>query len=125
MTYGNYSRESKKPPTDPEPIWRGVGCLLIFLIPIFSYALADVLVATNILGKFRVIPPANLIRPIPLPFILPFGLHALTGLTIVFALALIVIMFALFTILYSLLFRPPKDPYEVAQPKRRPKKRRR
>lgn len=26
----------------PPPIWRGIGCLLIFLVPIVSYAAADV-----------------------------------------------------------------------------------
>ena len=27
--------------TGPQPIWRGIGCLLIILVPIISYAAAD------------------------------------------------------------------------------------
>ena len=29
-------------PTGPHPIWRGIGCLLMVLIPIISFAAADV-----------------------------------------------------------------------------------
>jgi hypothetical protein len=42
---GKYQSGVKRPeplPTGPQPIWRGIGCLLIILVPILSYAAAVV-----------------------------------------------------------------------------------
>ncbi len=40
---GKYKSGVRQPeplPTGPQPIWRGIGCLLIILVPILSYAAA-------------------------------------------------------------------------------------
>ena len=34
--------KQKQKATGPPPIWRGIGCMLIFLVPVISYAAADV-----------------------------------------------------------------------------------
>lgn len=33
-------RSSGPPPVRPHPVWRGIGCVLILIVPIISYALA-------------------------------------------------------------------------------------
>ena len=42
---GRYRETVKQTPTrtaGPPPVWRGIGCMLIFLVPIVSYAAAEV-----------------------------------------------------------------------------------
>ncbi len=42
---GKYQSGVKRPEPiarGPQPIWRGIGCLLIFLVPLLSYAAAEV-----------------------------------------------------------------------------------
>lgn len=40
--YQSGIRREEPRPAGPHPIWRGIGCLLIVLIPIISFAAADV-----------------------------------------------------------------------------------
>jgi len=40
--YRDTMKEVEQKATGPAPIWRGIGCLLIVLIPILSYAAAEV-----------------------------------------------------------------------------------
>jgi hypothetical protein len=39
--YKSGVRHQEPLPTGPQPIWRGIGCLLIILVPILSYAAAN------------------------------------------------------------------------------------
>jgi hypothetical protein len=48
-------------PTGPGPIWRGIGCLLIVLIPIISFAAAD-LSLPFFIGR-KLVPEELLITP--------------------------------------------------------------
>jgi hypothetical protein len=44
---GKYQSGVKRPaplPTGPQPIWRGIGCLLMILVPILSFAAAELTV---------------------------------------------------------------------------------
>ena len=49
--YSKYQRKPEKKP-EPNPIWRGIGCILIVVVPVISYALmvilTPVIVATNL-----------------------------------------------------------------------------
>ena len=40
--YRDTMKEVEQKATGPAPIWRGIGCLLIVLVPILSYAAAEV-----------------------------------------------------------------------------------
>lgn len=42
MDYRNYSSKADKP-HEIHPIWRGIGCLLLLVIPVISFASADLL----------------------------------------------------------------------------------
>lgn len=39
--YQSGVRRQELRPTGPPPIWRGIGCLLIILVPVLSYAAAE------------------------------------------------------------------------------------
>ena len=42
--YSKYQRPSIKRLREVHPIWRGIGCILIVLVPLMAYALATLLV---------------------------------------------------------------------------------
>ncbi|MGA7193410.1 MAG: hypothetical protein WBW94_07230 [Anaerolineales bacterium] len=48
---GRYSGNNfrpRKPQVDrPHPIWRGIGCVLMVIVPIFSFALAEITVQSS------------------------------------------------------------------------------
>jgi len=59
--YAKYQRKSEKK-REMNPIWRGIGCILIVIVPVISYALmvifSPVIIATNLvpldlLGKAK------------------------------------------------------------------------
>ena len=39
--YRSSTRQDVMAPKQPPPIWRGIGCLLIILVPVLSYAAAE------------------------------------------------------------------------------------
>lgn len=83
------------------PIWQGIGCLMVVLIPVVSYAGAVLLVNANNVNNWVTIPK---------DFIGPQGnplLYTQIGVTVLFSL----FGFAFIVILYSLLYRfiaPPQ-----------------
>jgi hypothetical protein len=95
-----YQRPSVKPrPWDVHPIWRGIGCLLMVLIPIISFAGATLLVRENVQQKWVQIPDE-----LKGSFVVPsIGqvLFADLAVTII----LMVIGFGLLTIVYALFYR--------------------
>jgi hypothetical protein len=40
----------------PHPIWQGIGCLIIVILPVISYALADVTVQAGIKAHWSLLP---------------------------------------------------------------------
>lgn len=55
---GRYSfeRTPKKKERTVHPIWRGIGCLMLLIVPLISYALADILVRYGIEQRLWFIP---------------------------------------------------------------------
>ena len=114
-------RQSAKQPK-MHPIWRGIGCLMLILIPVMAYAAADVfLQAAPGLGLFP--RTGDIYRNIDLNFItLPFSIGEAL-FTIFFA----VLGFVAFSLVYSLVYRiagPPKYGPTDAPPPKRTKRRR-
>ena len=96
-TYQTKSRRSIIPPV--HPVWRGIGCFLLILLPIISFAGAKLLVQAN--GKQRWVQmPVELTRSFPLPMI-GRVLYADLALTVI----LIVIGFAILTVGYAIVYR--------------------
>ena len=87
------------------PIWRGIGLLLIIMVPIMSFAGAILLVRQNFQqGWFQV--PAELLRSVSIPQLAQFApelsrLYLVDGLV---TLAFMVLGFGILSVIYSLLY---------------------
>ena len=95
-----YQRPSTKPrPWSVHPIWRGIGCILIILIPIISFAGARILVQENLQQRWVQIPD-ELKGSIN---VLTFGQVLFAELAV--AVILMVIGFGLLTMVYAFIYR--------------------
>lgn len=101
--FSHYETAVRKPraPWKIHPIWRGIGCLMMIIIPAISYAGSVILVEANL--KNRWLPfPREFYGPPTHPF-----LYAQIGVTVILS----IFGFLVFVILYSLLYKafgPPK-----------------
>lgn len=88
------------------PLWRGVGCLLLIIVPIAAYAGSFILVRENNERHWVEVP-----REVMGYLSLPFDLGRIYYLNLLVAVALIVVIFALITVLYGIIyssFGPPR-----------------
>jgi hypothetical protein len=123
---GKYDRfqqtTQKKRPWKVHPIWRGIGCLMLVIIPVMAWAAAS---------EFMRIAPSlewfpadrGMYANLDLDYlVLPFSLGQL-----VFFLLFLMLGFVIFTFAYSFVYRiagPPKyGPTDAPPPKRRKKRR--
>jgi hypothetical protein len=81
------------------PVWSGIGCLLLILLPILSFAAARLLVQENARQQMVYIPP-YMWYGFTLP---PIGRVYLVDIAL--AILLLVVIFGLLTMLYSLVYR--------------------
>ncbi|HUH96397.1 MAG TPA: hypothetical protein VLZ89_03505 [Anaerolineales bacterium] len=53
---GKYSPNTFRPPPPrverPHPVWRGIGCILMILVPILSFALAEITIQSSWAQKY-------------------------------------------------------------------------
>jgi len=124
--YDKFSGQSRmaKRPWQIHPIWRGIGCLMMVLIPIMSYAGAVLLVDANM--EQRWVPvPFEFMRRVRLPVLGSID-HLYANLLVTVVLS--IIGFALLTAVYALVYRfigpPSLGPYD-APPERRGARRKR
>lgn len=121
--FSDQSRMQDKP-WEIHPIWRGIGCLMMVIIPIMAYAGAVVLVRLNQENGWVPVP-RELAQTITLPMIgsIP-NLFAVLIVTVL----LMLVGFGLLTILYSFVYNivgPPRyGPLDAPPPRRRPRRRR-
>lgn len=100
MKYSDQSRMAERP-WKIHPIWRGIGCLLMLMIPVMAYAGAVVLIQINREQKWLPMP-AELMQTVNIPYI--GEVKALFAILIVTVL-LMIIGFGVVTILYSLIYK--------------------
>jgi hypothetical protein len=121
--FSSQSRQAKRP-WAIHPVWRGIGCLMMLLIPIMSYAGATLLVQANQEQSwFRM--PREMMRTISLPVI---GAVEHLWANLLLTLALSLIGFALLTAIYAFVFQlvgPPRYGPQDAPPDFRRSPRRR
>jgi hypothetical protein len=108
------SRPEMKPrPWEIHPIWQGIGCVLILLIPIISYAAATLVVDANTRKHWLFIPP-ELAKTVSLPVIgnVPnlYATLILTGLFILLGYGIIVIIYA---VIYRMMAPPRLGPLDA------------
>ena len=117
--FENKKREKSR---EPHPIWRGIGLIMIVLIPVLSFALSDVLLQTA--RRNQILIPVELQSP---PIQIPaYGIVSDIKAVLIVAFAIMLVLFGLFTIINSAVYRGSKDStYQIfqAQPKQFKKKR--
>jgi hypothetical protein len=99
------------------PIWRGIGLILAIITPIMAYYGSLLLLEEN--GKHGWVPiPTELVAPGPDPYLYT---------KIVLTFVLIILIFAVFSMFYFILYgivAPPRyGPYDVPPPKFRKRRR--
>lgn len=118
----NQGSRMQERPWKIHPIWRGIGCLMMILIPIMAYAGAVILVQAN-LEQGWLPMPRELIQTVTLP--LMGEVEQFYAVVIVTAL-LMIIGFGVVTILYSLIYSavgPPRlGPLDAPPVRNSPKK---
>lgn len=91
------------------PVWRGIGLIMMVILPVGSYLLASMLIENKDRFSWVIIPTDLILNKFPKdPLILVRLLYALIILMIVAA------VLAFFTFLTARLFAPSRyDPYDV------------
>lgn len=130
---GRYTKFSTKVqmrdrPWEVHPIWKGIGCLLIILIPVMSYAGAVLLVEANLTQNW-VPAPASVMVTVTIPLVNLAVDHLYANLMTAFALMLVGYagMMVVYTLAYSVLGPPRLSPLDAPPVRRsqgsRPKRR--
>ncbi len=122
--YDSYNPQSYKAASSEgvHPVWRGIGCVLMILIPIMAFAGAVLLVQANLEQKW--LPtPYELAQPVLLPY---FGRVNYLYAYLLVAVILSLIGFALLSVVYALVYNligpsqyGPVDSLPVRHQKRR------
>lgn len=103
------------------PVWRGIGCVFMILLPFMAYTLAVFIVRENFIQQWVAIP-----RELSIAIVLP-NIGRVYLLDILLAIVLLVVGGALFTLVYSAIYRlvgPPRyGPLDMPPPKYRKRRR--
>lgn len=94
-----FQRQPKPRPWSIHPIWRGIGCLFMILLPIMSFVASYLLLRENFRQGW-VAMPENLLRSF---FIPSFGTVYLADLAL--TLILMFLEFGILTVGYAFLYR--------------------
>jgi hypothetical protein len=115
----------------PHPIWQGIGCLMFIIVPIISYALADVTIQAGVKAHWSLLPYQLVGTPLFPDFVWKFwqlaalaspltkinNLYANLLLTFIY----IIILSGLGSLGYAIIYRfigPPRyGPQDIPQPK--------
>jgi hypothetical protein len=122
--YTQYARNApaKPRPWKVHPIWRGIGCILMVVIPVLSYAIAGELVKANSANGWIYVP-IQLFQPIPIP-ILRTVPHQ--PIVLIVTLLLMLLGFGVLVAIYSLIYRftgpPTLGPLDAPPERRRPRR---
>jgi hypothetical protein len=121
--YTQYARNApaKPRPWKVHPVWRGIGCILMIIIPVLSYAISVELINANFV-KGWIFIPGTLLRPIPLPYLRSIPI---LPATLIVTLLLMILGFGVLVSIYSLIYRftgpPTLGPLDAPPERRRPR----
>jgi hypothetical protein len=110
--YSTYQVSKKERPWKIHPIWRGIGCAILVIVPILSYVGAVSFVRANFENRWIAVPSeiAGWINFAPIyqyvPFLRAFlaSLGRIYYMDIIMTFMFMVIGFGLLTIVYSFLY---------------------
>jgi hypothetical protein len=102
--YDKFSRpvQVRERPWEVHPVWRGIGCLLMIIIPFMAYAGADLLVKANLENGWIAVP-FELATTVTIPLI-NLSVPNLYAILLV-AVLLAIIGFGVLTIFNALIYR--------------------
>jgi len=117
--FSNYSSAVRQPKArwKIHPIWQGIGCIMMVIIPLVSYAGAVILVEAN---------NKNFWVPFPKEFYGPAGnpyLYAEIGVTVLLSMFGYLFIVICYTIVYRFVGPPRYGPTDAPPPKRTRSKR--
>ncbi|MEJ2597403.1 MAG: hypothetical protein P8Z00_03675 [Anaerolineales bacterium] len=92
-----YRRSQPRQQQGVHPIWRGIGCFLMILIPIMSYAGAEILIEQNSSAHWVAVP-VELARTVPVPML---GNVPHFYATLVVMILLMVLGFGVLTVVFA------------------------
>lgn len=101
--YVNYDKKERSP--EPHPVWRGIGLIMLIMIPVLSFAIAEQLMlyfaANNIVIIEQLLAP-----PVEVPLWGPvYNWPAMLVFTFVIAL----ILFGIFALINAMIYGTSKD----------------
>ncbi len=136
--YRSYTPDPPPIPREPAPVWRGIGCLMLVIIPVIAWILSTLLV--ELAPSYGISLPPELLGPPAIPSFL-FQVPGLVGLLswiqrqnnlyaiLLGTFLLSVLLMGLVALGYSFLYRlfgPPRyGPLDVPPPKVKARKYRR
>lgn len=109
-------------PWKVHPIWRGIGCILLLLIPIISYAGAFVLVRANYANRWVAIPEE--MRGYSVVPYLGRLYYADLAIALVLTFIVFAIITAIYTMVYSMVGPARYGPTDSPPLRRKPRKNR-
>lgn len=118
-------RAAEERPWRVHPVWRGIGCVLIIILPMMAYAGAVELVKANLEYAWIAIP-RELVVTVTIPFVNLAVPYLYANLAVGFL--LLILGYGVLIIFYTAFYRiagPPRLGPMDAPPPKRPRKRRR
>jgi hypothetical protein len=103
MDFRRYERDEPEIPR-PHPVWRGIGCVMMLVIPIFSFGAADVLLNQFLIPQGYVNLPYQLwgIANIPIVDWEIYNWKAVLALTVIVSFALYVVLLVFNSMIYGM-----------------------
>ena len=95
------ARAVKERPWQVHPIWRGIGCIMLIVIPIMAYLGGGILIEQGVIGAIGVPFPEDFLYPLIDTPILGFYISKLILLV---AVSLTLIGFAALMIIYAVMY---------------------
>ena len=132
--YRDTIKESNQELGQLHPIWRGIGCIMVIIVPILSFALAEVLMP--LLLKRGLVPQQLLFTPVLPDWVwyapglarivqFLFGRYAIFA-TLILTVVFIILLGGFFSFIYALIYRsmaPSRyGPMDAPPPKTKVKK---
>jgi hypothetical protein len=116
-----YSQYQRTPSQKPEthPIWRGIGCALMVILPLLSFFGAEYLLELNQTLGWDFPIPEEFRGPPQYPY-----LFAKLTLGVLLLIASFAIVSVIFSLMNTLSGRNKRSPLDAPPPRRRPKRRR-
>jgi hypothetical protein len=107
MTYNtNSSREKRERDQEPHPVWRGIGVVMLVLVPIISFSLSDLAIQWMKRERGFDIPDPLAKWSWDIP---GYGVVNDALAVVLFALVVMLVVFGVFTIINAFAYRATSD----------------